>query len=159
MQLDTIRFGTVEIEDEKILKFPDGIPGLEEYKRFAVLQFDESYPILWLQSTDDSHICLPVVDSFLAHPDYAFDLDDEDIEWLELKGPEELQVIGVLSIPDNIERMTLNLAAPIVINLTTGMARQIILNAGEYNVRTPIFHEICRLIREENADACAVKED
>lgn len=159
MQLDTVRFGLIEIDENKLLTFAEGLPGLESCRTFAILQFDESYPIIWLQSTEDGGICLPVIDSFLAVPEYAFNLSDEDVSELALAGPEDLQIISVMVIPDNIEQMTVNLAAPIVINLHTGAAKQIILNGGEYNVRFPVFQEICRLIREGEADAGAVKKD
>jgi flagellar assembly factor FliW len=156
MLIDTARFGKVEIDESKIIYFSDGIPGLEEYKRFAILQFDGSYPIIWLQSTEDKSICLPVIDSFLVLPDYSFDISDEDVQRLSLNGPEDLKIISVLVIPENIERMTMNLAAPIVINIKNNLAMQVILNNGEYNVRFPIFQEVMRLVKEDNADAGTV---
>lgn len=159
MQLETVRFGRVLIDDKKILSFGEGLPGLEEYKKFAILRLDESYPIVWLQSVEDSAVCLPVIDSFLALPDYSFDINDADADELQLNEPEDVQVLSVLVIPDNMEAMTMNLAAPIIINLQNGMAKQIILSNGEHNVRFPIFRDIIRLFKEVSADAGAVKED
>lgn len=159
MQINTIRFGEVTIDDNKIITFQEGLPGLEEFSKFAILQFEESYPIVWLQSIDHSEICLPVIDSFSAMPDYAFNIADEDVKELELVGPEDLHIISVLVIPDNIERMTLNQAAPIIINIRTGQARQIILNGGEYNARMPFFARLVNLIKEGGADAGAVAQD
>lgn len=159
MRIETIRFGSVEIDDRKILHFKDGLPGFEEYRYFAILQFEESYPIFWLQSTEDSEICLPVVDAFAAVPDYAFNIEDGDVNELGLSGPEDLHVVSVLVIPDKIDGMTANLAAPIIINVTTGKAKQIILNGGEYSVRSPVFQEICRLIKEDETNAGTVAEN
>jgi len=124
------------------------------------LQFEDSYPIIWLQSMDDGGICLPVLDTFSVLSDYVFDIDEADVEVLELGGPEDLHVVSVLVIPDEIQGMTANLAAPIIINTATGKAKQIILGGGKYNVRVPVFQEICALImREEgDADAGTVKE-
>ena len=159
MQINTIRFGQVEIDDNKIIIFKDGIPGLEEYHDFAILRFEDSYPIIWLQSIQDEAVCLPVLDTFTVMPDYAFNIDDEDVKELELIGPEDLHIISVLVIPDNIEQMTMNLAAPVIINLSTGKAKQIILGGGDYNARFPIFQKLCDLIRGEGeADAGSVTE-
>ena len=160
MQIETIRFGAVEVDDSKLLLFESGIPGLEEYRRFALLKFEESYPIIWLQSIDDGGICLPVMDTFAVLPGYVFDMDDGDVKDLELKGPEELYVVTVLVIPEDIQGMTANLAAPIVINTATGKAKQIMLGGGDYNIRAPIFPDICKMVmREEGeADAGSVKE-
>ena len=160
MQIDTIRFGSVEVDEGKLLLFESGIPGLEEYRKFALLQFEESYPIIWLQSVDDGGICLPVMDTFAVLSGYVFDMDDEDVKSLELKSPDELYVVTVLVIPEDIQGMTANLAAPIVINTATGKARQIMLGGGDYNIRAPIFPDICRMaMREEGeTDAGSVKE-
>jgi len=160
MQIDTVRFGLVDVDDKKLIAFDEGIPGLEEYRGYALLQFEESYPIIWLQSVDDGGICLPVLDTFAVLEGYVFDIGDADVKELELGGPEELHVVSVLVIPDDIQRMTVNLAAPIIINTATGKAKQIMLSGGDYNVRAPIFPDICKLVRgkEGDADVGSVKE-
>ena len=160
MQIDTIRFGTIEIDETKLIAFDEGIPGLEDYKRYALVQLEESYPIIWLQAIDEGGICLPVLDTYAVLSGYVFDISDEDVKLLEIKSPEDLHVVSVLVIPENIQQMTVNLAAPIIINTVTGKARQILLSGSEYNVRSPIFQEICKIIvREEgDVDACTVTE-
>ena len=155
MQLDTLRFGQVYIDESKLITFDEGIPGLEEYRGYALLQFEESYPIIWLQSIEERGICLPVLDTFAVLTDYVFDIDDEDVRLLQLNGPEDLHVVSVLVIPDEIQKMTVNLAAPIVINTVTGKARQIMLSGSDYNVRSPIFQDICKVIVGEEGDADA----
>ena len=160
MLIDTMRFGAVEIDESKLIVFCDDIPGLEEYRRYALLQFEESYPIIWLQSVDEGGICLPVLDTYAVLTGYVFDIDDGDVRELGLSGPEDLHVVNVLVIPDDIQHMTVNLAAPIIINTVSGKAKQIILSGSDYNVRAPIFQDIYRMIvREEGAaDAGAVEE-
>ena len=155
MQVETARFGTVDIDDTKLITFDEGIPGLEEYRRYALLQFEESYPIIWLQSVDEGGICLPVLDTFAVLTTYVFDIDDEDVKLLRLNSPEDLHVVSVLVIPDEIQRMTINLAAPILINTVTGKAKQILLSGSDYNVRVPVFADICAMISREGGDADA----
>ena len=152
MQIDTLRFGMVEVDGEKIIKFGDGIPGLEQYHDYVLLQFEESYPIIWLQSMDEKGICLPVLDTFSVLPDYVFDIDDTDVKALELKSPDELHVVSVVVIPEDIQGMTVNLAAPIIINTMTGQAKQIVLSGSEYNVRAPVFQQICNIVAGEEGD-------
>jgi len=152
MQIDTLRFGTVEVDENKVIEFGDGVPGLEQYRKYALLQFEESYPIVWLQSMDDTGICLPVLDTFSVLPDYVFDIDESDVKSLELKEPEDIHVVSVVVIPDNIKGMTVNLAAPIIINTVSGKAKQIVLSGSEYNVRAPVFQEICNVVAREEGD-------
>jgi len=155
MQIETVRFGLVEVDEAKLITFGDGIPGLEEYRRYALLQFEESYPIIWLQSIDEGGICLPVLDTFAVLSGYVFDIDDEDVKELELKGPEELHVVSVLVIPEDIQGMTTNLAAPIIINTVSGKAKQIMLSGSDYNVRVPVFMDICKMVNREEGDSDA----
>jgi len=152
MQIDTLRFGMVEVDEEKLITFGDGIPGLEQYQKYALLQFEESYPIVWLQSLDDMGICLPVLDTFKVLPDYVFDIDESDVKALELNSPEELHVVSVVVIPEDIQGMTVNLAAPVIINTITGQAKQIVLSSSEYNVRAPVFQQICNMVVTDTAD-------
>jgi len=145
----------VEVDENKIITFGDGIPGLEQYQKYALLQFEESYPIVWLQAMDDTGICLPVLDTFSVLPDYVFDIDDTDVKDLELKNPDELHVVSVVVIPEDIQGMTVNLAAPIIINTLTGQAKQIVLTGTEYNVRAPVFQQICNVVAREEGDGDA----
>ena len=93
------------------------------------------------------------MDTFAVLTGYVFDIDDLDVKELKLSGPEELHVVSVLVIPDDIQRMTVNLAAPIIINTVTGKAKQIMLAGSEYNVRAPVFPEICKMVMREEGDA------
>jgi len=155
MQIDTLRFGTVEVDETKFLDFEEGIPGLEQYHTYALLQFEESYPLVWLQSTEETGICLPVLDTFSVLPDYVFDIDETDVKKLKLVKPEDLFVVSVVVIPDDISGMTVNLAAPVIINTSSGKAKQIMLSGSEYNVRVPIFQEICKLVAREEGEGDA----
>ena len=158
MQVETLRFGPVEVDEEKIIDFIDGIPGLEQYRKYALLQFEDSYPIVWLQSMEDNGICLPVLDTFNVLPDYVFDIDEIDVNALELKSPDELHVVSVVVIPEDIKGMTVNLAAPIVINTTTGKAKQVVLSGTEYNVRAPVFQDICNAVAKAEEDGNSGEE-
>ena len=170
MQINTVRFGQVEIDESKIITFNEGLPGIEDRKSFAILHFEDSYPIIWLQSLDDEGICLPVTDTFTVWPEYAFELEDKDAEEIGIDSVGDLHVLSVLLIPEKLEMMTINLVAPIVINMTNGMGKQVVLSSSEYNIRQPVFSEIIRVMKEqeatqggvnkeEKADAGSVKED
>ena len=159
MQIDTVRFGTVDIDENKTIFFYEGIPGLEDNRRYALLNLEDSNPIFWLQSVEDSGVCLPVVDTFKVLPEYAFNVSDEDVADLGIWNPSDLHVMSILVIPENIEGMTANLAAPIIVNIKTGKAKQIILPDDNYVVRYPVFNNILSLAREEDSDAGIIQED
>ena len=160
MEIDTLRFGSLTVDDKKLLFFKNGLPGLEECREFVILQFEESAPLHWLQSIHSPAICLPIINAFAICPEYVFDISDEDVYELALSGPEDVYVVSVVLIPEqDIEQMTANLVAPIIINYRTGASKQIIINNGDYNVRFPVFRAICNLIKEDEADVGALPQD
>jgi flagellar assembly factor FliW len=138
MIIDTRDFGEVEIIDEKIVAFPDGIPGFEDDHRFALLSplGDNIYP-MWLQSVDHAGNCFIVFNPYEIFEDYTL---DEDQLFAELEvGENTLVAVVVLSIiPERYADTTINLRCPIVINLSTLNGKQIILDR-EYPVRYPVF--------------------
>ena len=160
MVIDTLRFGQLTVDEHKLLRFNSGLPGLEDCTEFAILLFEESNPLHWLQSTQKSEICLPIVNSFAICPGYTFDIGDDDVNELALDKPEDVYVVSVVMIPEqDVEQMTANLAAPIIINQRNGAAKQVIIHSGEYNVRFPVFQAICNLIKEDEADAGSLPQN
>lgn len=138
MKIQTAHFGEVEIDDNKVLFFDNGLPGLEDNKRFALLSNEESKPINWFQSLDHREISLPVMDPFLICPDYAFDIPQADVDALGIEQVDDVYVLSILVIPRNAGGITINLSAPIIINVRNGKGRQIVLDDKKYLVRVPI---------------------
>lgn len=155
MKIETSRFGEIEIDDKKIIFFPQGIPGLEEIKRFALVHHDRTYPINWLQAVDVPHISLPVIDPFEIMPDYKFDIIDDDISDLSLSAKNDLHVVNVVVIPEDIKKMTVNLSAPVLINIRTNLGKQVIIDRRDYQIRCPVFEQICKKFREVRMHAGA----
>ena len=138
MKIPTAHFGEVEIDDKKILTFDKGLPGLEEDTRYALLSNEDSRPVSWLQSLDHREVSLPVMDPFLVCPDYSFDISQNDVEALAVDEIKDVYVLSILVIPKNVNAMTINLSAPIIINVRNSKGCQIILDDRKYRVRVPV---------------------
>ena len=154
MIVNSMRFGEIEIEDKKIIQFPQGIPGLEDIKRFALVYNEETKPISWLQAIDSPAISLPVIDPFLILPNYVFDILQEDINDLSIAHESDIHVVNVLVIPEDMEKMTINLAAPILINIKLNLGKQIFIDGKDYLVRKPVFELIRSCLKGVHAGAC-----
>ncbi|MEL4106752.1 flagellar assembly protein FliW [Oscillospiraceae bacterium CM] len=138
MIIPTAHFGDVEIDDNKILHFDKGLPGLDEDRRFALLSNEDSRPVSWLQSLDHKEISLPVMDPFLICPDYSFDISQDDVEVLAIEDIKDVYVLSILVIPKNANAMTINLSAPIIVNVRNSRGCQIVLDDRKYRVRVPV---------------------
>lgn len=159
MIIDTDRFGSFDTKDSKLIEFPSGIPGFEHLHHFIILEIGQTKPIYWLQSTEDKYIALPVILTFEVLDDYYIDIRENELEDLYVESQNDLLVMNVVVIPEQVEKMTVNLAAPIVINTKRGIGKQIIIDAQALSIRWPVYEAIMKsLLKEEEQDAGTVQE-
>ncbi len=138
------KLGEMEIEEDKLITFEEGIPGLEDLKKFVIIS-NGSDPIMWLVSVEDENVALPVINPWLVRVDYTVDVPKDVTEDLEIDNKDDVQVWAILVIPhDNPENMTINLMAPILVNTKTKKAKQIIMEDSGYGIRHLVKEELER---------------
>ena len=142
MEITTKVFGKITIDDEKIIHFPNGIIGFPELTDFALIHDEEkgTDTIHWLQSLQEPAFAMPVMDPLIVCPDYNPEVDDELLNSIGEIVPEELLVMVTVTVPKgSVEKMTVNLKGPIVINAAQRLAVQVIVEGDEYQVKYPIY--------------------
>lgn len=140
MKINTIRFGEIDIEEDRIFEFSLPVIGFNDAKKFVILDLNKDSFFKWLQSVEDPSLAFPVVSVFSLNVDYAIDIPDNVVEILKIKNVESLLVMNIASIPqDNPQDTTLNLLAPIIFNLDEHLAGQVILSGSGYDVSFPLF--------------------
>ena len=152
MQIDTLRFGQIEVDEDKIVDFAEGIPGFEDLKKFVLLSPEQTRPIYWMQAIGNGEIALPVLSSFDILEDYSLEIPDDMVEELKLEGIEDLLVLNVAVLPEDISQMTANLAAPILMNVRLNIGKQIVIDSKEHPTRYPIFEDICKAMNAEGGE-------
>ncbi len=152
MEVTTVRFGKVTINDDTVIDIKGTIIGFEDLSKFVLLQSDNSM-LAWLQSTEDPAIAFVVTNPFIVYSDYDFELNDEETRRLEIIDPQDITVLCIVSVPEQIHSMTLNLLAPIVINNKNNMAGQVILNSSQYQTKHLFYDELCRSVKKETVAA------
>jgi flagellar assembly factor FliW len=143
VKVETKWFGTVEIDDGKVITFEKGLMGFEDYKKFVIVyesEDDREHSIMWLQSLDETALALPVIRPEFIKEDYDPVVEDELVFGLgENIHDANLLVLVTLTVPQDIKRMTCNLKAPLIINTDTMKAVQLVANNEDYVVRYPIY--------------------
>ena len=135
MEISTTRFGPIAVQADDLIRFPEGLPGLEGCRDWVLLSEAENDAIAWLQSVDRADVALAVVSPRRFVPGYRMRVARRE---LELLGLDQIDRAQVLVIVGRAERcLTLNLKAPIVVNPERRMARQVITN-GEL----PVGHQL-----------------
>lgn len=121
------------------LFFEDGIPGFSHLQFFQLVQEEES-PFYLIQSTEEPDIGFWVIDPFAFFPAYTFELSDMVKGSLRIEDQSQIAVFSIVTIRGN-NQATVNLKAPIVVNLFNRMGRQIILQEDTYSIRQPLFEQ------------------
>lgn len=148
MNITTKLFGEIEVDEEKMINFPQGIIGFPDLKDFLLIHDSESAGgIRWMQSIQEPAFAMPVIDPLVVSPDYNPSIEDELLKPLGDIKEENTLVLVTITVPHDIEKMTVNLKAPIVINGENRKANQIIVDDDKYVVKFPIY-EILKEAKE-----------
>jgi flagellar assembly factor FliW len=125
MQIQTTRFGMVDVDESRLLEFPAGLLGFSSYKTFALLQPDENGVFFWLQSTESPDLAFVVTDPALWLPDFQANIRKEQMEELGLDEVSDAQVLVIVNKRD--QSLTANLQGPLVVNSSNRRALQLVL--------------------------------
>lgn len=129
MQIRTTRFGLLEAEPQDLIRFPSGLLGLEDCRAWLLLADAENEALGWLQSSTRPEVALAVVSPRRFVPSYELRVYRRELRPLEFESLADAQVLAIVS-HDELG-VTLNLKAPIVINLPRRLGRQVVSNGDE----------------------------
>ena len=136
MKINTRKFGEVEIDANKVVSMPDGLPGFEGYKRFALLEDPKFKPFCWFQSVEEPNLALVVMDPAIFKPDYHLDFKQviEMKNWKDLD-EKDLAIFVVVNISGSGQekKITANLIGPLVINPRKNEAVQAVFPDAPYS--------------------------
>lgn len=144
MQIQTTRFGSVQLKSEDILNFSEGLLGFADLRKFVLLDDPNDEIFAWLQSCESPAVAFPVLEPELFSNMFKINLTKADLEALHLRGAEDkgIRTFTIVTIPEDPTQMTANLKAPIVINVKDRMARQCVLQDNNLAIREPIFSKL-----------------
>ncbi|MGA7705104.1 MAG: flagellar assembly protein FliW [Solirubrobacteraceae bacterium] len=156
----SIRFGTVEVAEEDVIEFPLGLIGLGG-RHYALIDRNPGTGFLWLHSTEDEALGLPVVDPNLFFPEFTLNLNVEDRQRIGLDeesvGGAQAQsrpalYVTVRATPDPFD-ITANLRAPLVIH--EGKGYQVINASMQAPLQAPLFVRAEQPVAEPSSSADA----
>ena len=126
MKVETTRFGQIEVDENRLIKFPSGLLGFPDSHDFALVQTNDEGSFFWLQSIDRSELAFVVCDPLLFLPDYQVAVKPEDLNKISLSNMDDVQVLIIINKIDRT--LTGNLQGPLVINAINRHGRQFVLS-------------------------------
>jgi len=138
MRVESQQVGAVDVPDEQIISFPEGLPGFRQARRFCLLAVKEGSRFELLQSVDKADLAFVVMDPRLADPDYPVDDLAASAQRVGIEAGESLAVLSIVSVPPAPALPSLNMLAPVVVGETSRVGVQVVLHGSKYNVRHPL---------------------
>lgn len=152
MDIQSATLGTMEVREEEVIRFEQGLPGFEHLVRFVLAEVGEGLPFYLLQSLEEANISFLIVDPFLYYPEYEVVLTASLQEELGIKDHTMAAIMCIVTTPADVLQSTVNLQAPLIMNTEQRLGRQYIMNGTDYHTRHV-------LIRSQSADSAETGGD
>lgn len=152
MLVKTKFFGDIDLDKDKIITFENGIMGFEHNKNYTILydiEDGKEATILWFQSLEEKDLAIPIINPFYIKEDYNPEVDKEVLKLLGAFNEENLAVFLVMTVPEEIKKTTVNLKAPLIINMDTKKGCQVVVENPEYIIKYNVYDEIKKLKKEK----------
>jgi len=154
MLIDSHRFGSIEIPEDKIITTKRPILGFEHLTTFCLIVRGELAPFLWLQSIERSEVAFLVVNPAVFYPDYRIEINPREIAELEVARLEAVETYAIITVPEDPREISINLQGPVLVNTDNGLAKQLVLVNSDYQVK----HRLMDAVEERCTDVAASPE-
>ena len=134
--IETLRFGQIQIDENKIIHFNRGIPAYSSEKEFVSIPYNSDSPSLFMQSVKSPDLAFFITSPYYFFPDYEFEIADDVISELNIQSPDDILVYVIITVPGgSVKDMTANLLAPVIINTKNLNAKQNVIENSSYTTK------------------------
>ena len=137
MIIETSRFGQLEVDEKRLILFPDGILGFPRQRRYALVQTGHDSGFYWLQSVDAADLAFVLCDPRLFVGDYQVPVKLDELAGIGLTETRDAQVFVIVNKVGDL--LTGNFQGPLVINVSNRKGRQLVLSDRRYATRHPLM--------------------
>ena len=138
VSLETSR-GMIRVEKKNMVHLPLGLYGFEDYTDFALFDLKDCEPFRSMLSIQKGGPDFVVVESALIFEDYDPLESIGPLDEIGLGSPVEIVFLSLVTLAENPEDITANLRGPILLNLATRKAIQVVLQDEKYSTKVPIM--------------------
>jgi flagellar assembly factor FliW len=133
--------GTIAVQDQDIITFPRGIIGFEDITSYCLLQRDQGSGLYILQACPEGP-AFALLDCRALITPYGVQAELDDLIDLEMRRGDSLQTFVLITRDNSAGTSTLNLKAPLTVNLRSKLGKQVIQWESAYHTKHPLVGEI-----------------
>ena len=141
IEVNTKTMGKIMVDTDKILNFPVGLFGFEDYHKYALIEA-EYRPFIWMQSLEEKNLAFLLIDPFTVADGYEIDVDDKTLLEIGVVSPADVVVYSIVTVPGDGGPVTANLQGPVVINSKNNSAIQAILSDSKWTTKFNIVNAL-----------------
>ena len=141
MKITTRMYGEVEVGEKQKISFPEGLIGFEDMHDYYLLDSKEG-PFYWLQSADHPELAFLLVDPRIFMDSYVLSVKESELSALNLESRDDLLDFAIVTVPEDPSKISANLMGPVVMNRKKRIAKQVISDKDEYEVKHYILKEM-----------------
>lgn len=135
IHFESRRVGPIEVLEEDIVTF-EPIPGFAGKTRFVVMEHSDGSELAWLASLDDPDLAFVVAAPWAFFPNYDPPVEREHLATLGIEKRSEVEILSIVTLSGHT--VNLNLAAPLLINVSSRRGLQVVGDDPRYTTRAPI---------------------
>ena len=139
MVVETKYWGSFEVKEDKVVMFVEDLAGFAGFREFALIPIPQHSPFICLQAINNPEVGFVIVDPWQFISDYSPVISDNDAQSLDLNSPSDALLFTLVTADSGADnKLSLNLLAPLVININSGKAKQVVLENSNYSTNSSI---------------------
>jgi flagellar assembly factor FliW len=144
MEINTRDFGVININEDSVYSFPQGVYGFEDVDSFAVFMNEEAgVSFVYLQAVKSPNPCFLVFSPWDMARGYRPEVSEDDLSLLGVESEKDLIFLTIATVPPkDVRQLSINVKSPIVLNPLNMVGRQVILLNEDYPVRYKPFLDV-----------------
>jgi len=142
MKIATLRFGELDVPEDKTVEFPKGILGFEQFQKYVILQNEDSEPFKWMQSIEDPNLAFVIANPAFFFPNYKIEMHIRELNEINVSESSSVETYVIVTIPKDVSQMSANLQGPLLINTDNNLGKQVVFVNSRYTIRHLIMDEL-----------------
>ncbi len=133
------KLGKVNYSEDDLITLTSPLLGFAELNDYLIISNSDYFPFLWLQAVEDPAVCFILIEPEPFFKDYKPKINKRELKVLGVNELTELKLFCIVVIPDNPQKATANLRAPIIVNFERKLAKQTVLEDENWDIRAQLF--------------------
>lgn len=134
-------FGEIDIDEKELITFEEGILGFPDLSKYIVLREEDNDYFSYLQAIEDESVCFIMTSPYYVTSDYSIDISDDAVKKLEIKAEGDVILFSIVTVPEDMRKMTANLRAPLIVNIKKRKGLQEVIDNEGYSIKHRIVKE------------------